>query len=410
MKTVSPTRGRKDNTKEPPRTLYEILGASSQDTRVELKRRYVVLAKQLHPDATMGTTSSTSTNTTAFPTAPSFSEIAEAYRILSDTKSRRRYDRKLQAQAISLEIQKFASDVTERAVLDFLGVRKPSRRHQDTTIMVDDKRDMLQFREASSNHSMELAIPSSSPSQQQQTDIPVDPPPVVQEKSQELQAQLLATTIQRIRAALWTDDRTISVEDARTLVQHWTTTAANNNNNNNELTVRELWKQLKKYHPAQEQRINGLESLETSLANTHQEVMSLETEYQEREVVLQKARATKVLAWQAEKRARDALRQAREDLRQAQRHVADSTTNVQEAVQSLEILKVTLERKCRERDQRTKKHTRHHDRVQDMLRKKDAMIIQQEQRNQANGLLPELEKKEQELMQEYERIKLEPKP
>jgi curved DNA-binding protein CbpA len=95
------------------RTLYEILGAAPTATRAELKKQYVVLARQSHPDALIS--SSTTTTTTTTTAALDFSEIAAAWRILSDSIQRRRYDRSLQAERVSEEIVAWAGDVAEQA-------------------------------------------------------------------------------------------------------------------------------------------------------------------------------------------------------------------------------------------------------------------------------------------------------
>jgi curved DNA-binding protein CbpA len=90
-------------------TLYDILGASPNATRMELKQKYVTLARMTHPDAQRMTVSvpdkedmeSIATTTT---TLYDFNDIATAYKILSDTKQRRRYDRSIQAEIITEQI------------------------------------------------------------------------------------------------------------------------------------------------------------------------------------------------------------------------------------------------------------------------------------------------------------------
>lgn len=76
------------NVKKNTRTLYDILGASKNDSKSELKQKYISLAKQSHPDATGGKSLTESSDKRL-----DFSEIASAYRILSDPKERKRYDR-----------------------------------------------------------------------------------------------------------------------------------------------------------------------------------------------------------------------------------------------------------------------------------------------------------------------------
>ena len=101
---------------EPPleiktkRSLYEVLRASPNATRQELKFQYLTLARETHPDALIGS------NSSATPLdASSFSEVAEAWKILSNPKNRRRYDRSLQNEALAGDIEDIAVMVSEQA-------------------------------------------------------------------------------------------------------------------------------------------------------------------------------------------------------------------------------------------------------------------------------------------------------
>jgi curved DNA-binding protein CbpA len=98
------------------KTLYEILGASPNDTREEIKKKYIQLARQAHPDATRQSTSSVAS------TDLDFAEIAAAWRILCDPVQRRRYDRTLQAQKFSQEISQWASELSQQPAVVDLGV------------------------------------------------------------------------------------------------------------------------------------------------------------------------------------------------------------------------------------------------------------------------------------------------
>lgn len=74
------------------RTLYDVLGTTPAATKEELKRQYIKLAKSTHPDALI---SQQHINPHIY--APcDFSEVASAYRILSNPLERKRYDRSLQ--------------------------------------------------------------------------------------------------------------------------------------------------------------------------------------------------------------------------------------------------------------------------------------------------------------------------
>ena len=77
-------------------TLYDILQCSSTAPRTELKRSYLSLAKKTHPDALLqiGVVNDDKAQS-------QFVRISEAWEILGDSTSRRRYDRELQAKGIS---------------------------------------------------------------------------------------------------------------------------------------------------------------------------------------------------------------------------------------------------------------------------------------------------------------------
>ena len=91
------------------KTLYEILDAPRNSTRSELKRQYVKLAKLSHPDAQIGKEQTTGENL-------DFSEIASAWRILGDAKTRKRYDRDLRAKEFGERAQQYANERLEEAV------------------------------------------------------------------------------------------------------------------------------------------------------------------------------------------------------------------------------------------------------------------------------------------------------
>jgi len=78
------------------KTLYDILECGQGTSRVDLKKSYINLARQYHPDALLqnGLTYNEETE-------QKFVEISKAWKILGDTTTRRRYDRKLQGKEIS---------------------------------------------------------------------------------------------------------------------------------------------------------------------------------------------------------------------------------------------------------------------------------------------------------------------
>jgi hypothetical protein len=90
------------------KTLYEVLDASPTATRAELKKKYVEMAKLSHPDAQIGMD--------GLIDAPDFGEVAAAWRVLGNSKSRKRYDRELQYKEWAEFASNFANEKMEEAV------------------------------------------------------------------------------------------------------------------------------------------------------------------------------------------------------------------------------------------------------------------------------------------------------
>jgi len=89
-------------------TLYDILQCPPTATRSELKRAYITLAKETHPDALL---QAGIQNNEIVP--DKFVEISQAWKILGDSTSRRRYDREIRAKGVST----FAGSVFENWVM-----------------------------------------------------------------------------------------------------------------------------------------------------------------------------------------------------------------------------------------------------------------------------------------------------
>jgi len=67
----------------PAYTHYDLLGVTATATGVEIRRRFRELVKKYHPDVTPGVEGN------------KFRQITEAYRILSNPRTRKAYDREL---------------------------------------------------------------------------------------------------------------------------------------------------------------------------------------------------------------------------------------------------------------------------------------------------------------------------
>ena len=97
----------------PKQSLYDVLRCPPTATKAELKRQYVLLAKQTHPDAQIGRTPEQIAAMEADPLIPSFHQVSEAWKTLSDDKERKRYDRSLKADEFVESAEKWAATISE---------------------------------------------------------------------------------------------------------------------------------------------------------------------------------------------------------------------------------------------------------------------------------------------------------
>ena len=98
----------KDLLLEDERTLYQILEVSPLATRDEIKKRYVKLARETHPDATVGLSPEERSEKEVL-----FTEVAAAWGILSDKRERQRYDRSLKAKEFTRNVERVAGDYVD---------------------------------------------------------------------------------------------------------------------------------------------------------------------------------------------------------------------------------------------------------------------------------------------------------
>lgn len=96
--------------------LYQVLGVEPTATRSELKARYIHLARQFHPDATV---SSDDDHDDVDDASDRFNEISTAYQLLRDSSQRRVYDRSLAAAQWSETIATAASEASVKAFEEF---------------------------------------------------------------------------------------------------------------------------------------------------------------------------------------------------------------------------------------------------------------------------------------------------
>jgi curved DNA-binding protein CbpA len=101
--------------KEQYQTLYELLQVPSNATREEIKQSYIKMAKLTHPDA-LGASSNKNDG------GEKFSEIASSYKLLSDPRERKRYDRSLVAESFKREVERAASELGKSAGPQFFAL------------------------------------------------------------------------------------------------------------------------------------------------------------------------------------------------------------------------------------------------------------------------------------------------
>ncbi len=99
------------------KTLYEILNSNPEATRSEIKRNYIALVRQTHPDAQINKEDVDDDND---DNSPEFQEIMIAWRTLSDPLQRKRYDRDLRAKEFTFKVERVVGNIGKKAGPQFL--------------------------------------------------------------------------------------------------------------------------------------------------------------------------------------------------------------------------------------------------------------------------------------------------
>ena len=107
--------GDDDDDQTQTQTLYEILNCPPDATRDQLKKNYITLVRQSHPDALLSNGSS--------PTADSeeqFQRITAAWKTLANPLERKRYDRELRAQEFTQNVEDMVGNIATTAGPQFM--------------------------------------------------------------------------------------------------------------------------------------------------------------------------------------------------------------------------------------------------------------------------------------------------
>mmetsp|Transcript_36922 Transcript_36922/g.42958 ORF Transcript_36922/g.42958 Transcript_36922/m.42958 type:complete len:611 (+) Transcript_36922:34-1866(+) len=89
-------------------TYYEKLNSPTNATKTQLRKQYVVLMKQTHPDAIRNLTPEQQPQHT-------YQQVVNAYNVLSNAKDRRKYDRTLKARLFQRQVEEAASKAADAA-------------------------------------------------------------------------------------------------------------------------------------------------------------------------------------------------------------------------------------------------------------------------------------------------------
>ncbi len=105
--------------------LYKVLEISKSASQNDIKKKYRELTRKYHPDRNQGSKEA----------SEKFSEVAEAYEILSDPKKRRSYDRGgMDAVKNDGQMQEGGFDPFGDMFGDMFGGKRGERRDQDLRI------------------------------------------------------------------------------------------------------------------------------------------------------------------------------------------------------------------------------------------------------------------------------------
>lgn len=98
-------------------TLYDVLGASPNDSYQTIRSKYTALAKKMHPDTSPSDRLDVS----------EFTQVVAAWKVLQDPKERLKYDRSLKAKEFTDSMENFI-DLSIKTAIPFM------KKTADTTV------------------------------------------------------------------------------------------------------------------------------------------------------------------------------------------------------------------------------------------------------------------------------------
>jgi len=306
------------------KNLYEILNSSPTASRVDIKREYVTLVKQSHPDALRKKTTE--------DTEKQFQLITQAWKTLSNPLERKRYDRELRAEKFTNDVESMVGNLANSAGPQFMkafeNVAMPFlRRGAATTVAgftavsqdvknYSTKRSesiVVDLKEETTDDSIGIgAILSNAVVASQKASKAIDILELI-EKSNELRKrarkelqdantlrdELDAVMRKRVQLTLHTPNAKLSSLEAMIILDGFNTL--------DEVTVLDTLLRLRKTVTYE---IEHLQQFEGELNETQEKKLRVNSDLERKTIALKQAKANAAAALQAEVRARKALEDA----------------------------------------------------------------------------------------------------
>jgi len=364
------------------KTLYEILNSTPDASRSDLKRNYINLVRQTHPDALIS-----KEDDEIDDNSPEFQEIMQAWRTLSNPLERKRYDRKLRAEAFTTKVENAMGAFGKTAGPQFLNafenVAIPFlRRSAATTVagFTSIGEDLANYGTttkdanatkdggASTEESGLGGILSNALKSSQKARKAIDCLELMeksrelkkraeeeQTKAQDMRDEINTSMSKRVKLTLHTPDTKIDSLEALMILDGMN-------------TVDEVkMKDIVRFRHTVSYEIKQLQQFEKDLQSSKKLNHSLEADMDRKTLALEQARANAKAAMQAEERARKALEDAINLVASTNHDVMQSTLSLETTDDKLRYNEMELERI-------SKGMSKQQERVRVALRRKEEAI------------------------------------
>lgn len=355
------------------RTLYDVLQCSPNATRAEMKRSYVALARQTHPDALLALDPN-SVPDSATADLPDFNEVARAWKTLSDPRERKRYDRSLEADRISRDIEDAASRAARAAaprvrnIIDNVALPLLRRTTATTVASIEAaRRDLNGTSGGDIGSAFASAVRASRNARRaidrmeltEKSEDLESRAAEETEKANRLRDELSEVLDRRLGLALRTPGASLSSLEALKILDGFNTVDS--------VSLMESIVMLRKTLTAE---IAALEEAEKEYFELFDEKAKAQKEYQVRTEALEQAEVNAAAAVEAERRAREALVAAQELVASSQQSLTDCT-------KALGEVEASTKRASAESDRSGNALKRSQERVRKaLLRKEEALRIE----------------------------------